>query len=201
MSGMKVKEGIRPTPLVLGVALLAMAMVGGCSDSLRELIYNDSLLCGSALQACAPDGGRFDLHIVDRTTYLVANPSIPSFDMAAKPGTSIVGFAFVMVSPRQDSGVIQVFPDAGVVDYDIMYTEFDTDAGTVPITPQRVQTVQRFFGISLAYQPNGNPAVAYLGGPLQIGGASFLEGAVFQNQLAAGFPRRPTASAPAAAHG
>src|SRR5262249_55196677 len=166
----KVKEGIRPTPLVLGAAVLAMTMVGGCSDSLRELIYNDSLLCGSALQACAPDGGRFDLHIVDRTTYLVANPSVPTFDMAAKPGTSIVGSAFVMVSPRQDSGVVQAFPDSGVVDYDIMYTEFDTDAGTVPITPQRVQTVQRFFGVSLAYQPNGAPAVAYLGGPLAIGG-------------------------------
>src|SRR6516162_3326797 len=80
-------------------------------------------------QACAPDGGHFDLHIVDRTTYQVANPSIPTFDMVAKPGTTTVGFAYVMVSPRQDSGVLQLFPDSGVVDYDIMFQEFDVDAG------------------------------------------------------------------------
>ena len=191
MSGMNVKEGPRRTSWIALLLASVLVIAVGCSDSLRQLIYNDSLLCGTELQACAPDGGHFDLFIVDRTTYLVANPSVPTFDMAAKPGTSIVGFAFVMVSPRQDSGVLQVFPDAGIVDYDIMYTEFDTDAGTVPIQPERVQTVQRFFGVSLAYQPNGNPAVAYLGGPLQIAGQTFQQAFWFQNDAAIAYRNGP----------
>jgi hypothetical protein len=181
---MKVKEGTRRTSVALALVALALTAVGGCSDSARQIIYDDSLLCGTVTQACAPDGGRFDLHIVDRTTYLVANPSVPTFDMVAKPGTAIVGFAFVMRSPRQDSGVLQVFPDAGIVDYDIMYTEFDTDAGTVAVPPQRVQTVQRFFGVSVAYQANGDPAVAYLGGPLDISGQTFAQAFWFQNDAA-----------------
>ena len=49
--------------------------------------------------------------------------------MVAKPGTTIVGFAYVLKSPRQDSGVIAMFPDAGLVDYDVMFQEYDVDAG------------------------------------------------------------------------
>jgi hypothetical protein len=153
MPVMKVKEGTRRTSIALALVALVLAAVGGCGDSARRIIYDDSLLGGTETQACAPDGGHFDLHIVDRTTYLVANPSIPTFDMAAKPGTSIVGFAFVMRSPRQDSGVLQVFPDAGVFFYDIMNTEIYTDAGRWLPPRQRVQTV-RFFGVSVAHQAN-----------------------------------------------
>ena len=171
---------MRPTSLPLGCsAMVALALaLSGCHQKLGDLIYNDSLLCGDQNQACAPDGGKFDIHIVDRTTYLVANPSIPTFDMVAKPGSTMVGFAYVLLSPRQDSGVIQMFPDAGIVDYDIMFQEFDVDAG-VAFGAQRVQTVQRFFGVSVAYQANGDPAVAYLGGP-----PDFTETFWFQNDAA-----------------
>jgi hypothetical protein len=162
-------------------ALTALASFAGCGKTLGELIYNDSLLCGDQNQACAPDGGKFDLYIVDRTTFLVANPSIPTFDMVAKPGTTVVGFAYVQLSPRQDSGVIQMFPDAGIVDYDIMFREFDVDAG-VAFPAQRVQTVQRTFGVSVAYQANGDPAVAYLGGP-----PDFTETFWFQNDAAVAY--------------
>jgi hypothetical protein len=183
-TGVNVKEGFRRTSAALALlAVTALIATGGCGKSLGELIYNDSLLCGTADQACAPDGGRFDLHIVDRTTYQVANPSVPTFDMALKPGTAIVGFAFVERSPRQDSGVLLLFPDSGVVDYDIMYAEFDTDAG-VALGAQRVQTVQRFFGVSLAYQANGDPAVAYLGGPLAPAGSALAQAFWFQNDAA-----------------
>jgi hypothetical protein len=165
ISGVKVKEGMRPTSMALVIgAMVALAAVAGCGRTLGALIYNDSLLCGDQNQACAPDGGKFDLYIVDRTTFLVATPSVPTFDMVAKPGTTVVGFAYVLLSPRQDSGVIQMFPDAGIVDYDIMFREFDVDAG-VAFPAQRVQTVQRPFGVSVAYQANGDPAVAYMGGP------------------------------------
>ena len=180
---MKVKEGMRPTSMALAIGAMVALAFAGCGRTLGQLIYNDSLLCGDATQACAPDGGHFDLHIVDRTTYQVANPSIPTFDMVAKPGTTTVGFAYVMVSPRQDSGVLQLFPDSGVVDYDIMFQEFDVDAG-VASGPQRVQTVQRFFGVSVAYQANGDPAVAYLGGPTDFSGHGFGEAFWYQNDAA-----------------
>ena len=169
---------MRPTSMALAVGAMVALAFAGCSQKLGELIYNDSLLCGDENQACAPDGGRFDLHIVDRTTYVVATPSVPTFDMVAKPNSTSVGFAYVVVSPRQDSGVIAMFPDAGIVDYDIMFREFDVDAG-VASAPQLVQTVQRFFGVSVAYQVNGFPAVAYLGGP-----PDFTETFWFQNDAA-----------------
>ena len=108
----------------------------------------------------------------------MANPSVPTFDMVAKPGTTRVGFAYVVKSPRQDSGVVAMFPDAGIVDYDIMFQEFDVDGG-VGSGAQRVQTVQRYFGVSVAYQANGDPAVAYLGGP-----PDFTETFWFQNDAA-----------------
>ena len=75
-----------------------------------------------------------------------------------------------------------MFPDAGIVDYDIMFQEFDVDAG-VGSGAQRVQTVQRFFGVSVAYQANGDPAVAYLGGP-----PDFTETFWFQNDAAISYP-------------
>jgi len=169
---------MRPTSMALAIGAIAALAFAGCSKTLGELIYNDSLLCGGSDQACAPDGGKFDLYIVDRTTFEVANPSIPTFDMVAKPGTTRVGFAYVVKSPRQDSGVVAMFPDAGIVDYDIMFQEFDVDGG-VGFGAQRVQTVQRFFGVSVAYQANGDPAVAYLGGP-----PDFTETFWFQNDAA-----------------
>ena len=82
------KEGMRPTSMALAIGAMVALAFAGCGRTLGQLIYNDSLLCGDATQACAPDGGHFDLHIVDRTTYQVANPSIPTFDMVAKPGTT-----------------------------------------------------------------------------------------------------------------
>src|SRR5215470_10821055 len=179
--GVKVKEGMRPTSMALAVGAMAALALAGCKNHFGELIYNDSLLCGDENQACAPDGGKFDIHIVDRTTYVVATPSVPTFDMVAKPNSTTVGFAYVMVSPRQDSGVIAMFPDAGIVDYDIMFREFDVDAG-VASAPQLVQTVQRFFGVSVAYQVNGFPAVAYLGGP-----PDFTETFWFQNDAAVAY--------------
>ena len=114
------KEGMRPTSMALAVGAMVALAFAGCKQNYGELIYNDSLLCGDQNQACAPDGGRFDLHIVDRTSYVVATPSVPTFDMVIKPNSTSVGFAYVVVSPRQDSGVIAMFPDAGITDYDIM---------------------------------------------------------------------------------
>ena len=172
---------MRPTSMALTVGAMVALALAGCSRNLGELIYNDSLLCGDENQACAPDGGRFDIRIVDRTTYDVATPSVPTFDMVAKPNSTVVGFAYVVVSPRQDSGVLAMFPDAGLVDYDIMFREFDVDAG-VASGPQLVQTVQRFFGVSVAYQVNGFPAVAYLGGP-----PDFTETFWYQNDAAVSY--------------
>ncbi len=165
---------MRPTSMALAVGAMAALVLASCSQKLGELIYNDSLLCGDQDQACEPDGGRFDIYIVDRTTFEVANPAIPSFDMVAKPNSTVVGFTYLVKSPRQDSGVIAMFPDAGLVDYDIMFREFDADAG-VASPAQLVQTIQRFFGASVAYQVNGAPAVAYLGGPADFSSAFWYQ--------------------------
>ena len=67
------KEGMRPTSMALVICALIALAFAGCGKTLGQLIYNDSLLCGDATQACAPDGGHFDLHIVDRTTLQVQN--------------------------------------------------------------------------------------------------------------------------------
>src|SRR4029453_6958205 len=126
---------MRPTSMsVAGGAMAALALAS-CSDKLGELIYNDSLLCGNQDQACEPDGGRFDIYIVDSTTFAVANPAIPSFDMWAKPNSNVVVFTYLVRSPRQDSGVIAMFPDAGLVDYDIMFPEFDAAPGVPSPAP------------------------------------------------------------------
>jgi hypothetical protein len=164
--------------MALAVGAMAALALASCSDKLGELIYNDSLLCGDQDQACEPDGGRFDIYIVDRTTFEVANPAIPSFDMVAKPNSNVVGFTYLVRSPRQDSGVIAMFPDAGLVDYDIMFREFGRRRRR-RLPAQLVQTVQRFFGASVAYQINGAPAVAYLGGP-----ADFTAAFWYQNDAA-----------------
>ena len=87
--GVKVKEGMRPTSMALAVGAMVALAFGGCSQKFGELIYDDSLLCGDLNQACAPDGGRFDLHIVDRTSYVVATPSVPTFDMVIKPNSTV----------------------------------------------------------------------------------------------------------------
>ena len=165
---------MRPTSMALAVGAMAALVLASCSQKLGELIYNDSLLCGDQDQACEPDGGRFDIYIVDRTTFEVANPAIPSFDIVAKPNSTDVGFTDRVKSPRQDSGVIAMFPDAGLVDYDIMFRECDADAG-VASPAQLVQTIQRFFGASVAYQVNGAPAVAYLGGPADFSAAFWYQ--------------------------
>ena len=137
---MKVKEVPRHTRAIAGLVLLTVVCWAGCSQKLGDLIYDGSGICGITTDACPPDGGRFDIYIVDRTTFPLANPSIPSFDMAFKRDGVTVGFAYVEVSPRQDSGVVQLFPDSGVIDYDIMYTEFNTTT-LASTTPQIVQTV------------------------------------------------------------
>ena len=68
------KEGMRPTSMALAIGALVALAIGGCGHKLGELIYNDSLLCGDQNQACAPDAGKFELFIVDRTTLEDANP-------------------------------------------------------------------------------------------------------------------------------
>jgi hypothetical protein len=75
--------------------------------------------------------------------------------MAIGPGDR-VGLAYFQADGGFDAG------GQFIQSYDITYLEWASGAVA---TPQRVQTVQVLQGIALAFQSNGEPAVAYLGGP------------------------------------
>jgi hypothetical protein len=66
---------------------------------------------------------------------------------------------------KQDSGTL---PDGGGgdVSYGVQYMEWQN--GSVTVQPEVVQIVHNAYGISVAFQANGQPAVAYLGGPRDL---------------------------------
>ncbi|MFL5322416.1 MAG: hypothetical protein ACJ790_22345 [Myxococcaceae bacterium] len=68
-----------------------------------------------------------------------------------------IGLSATRSVPPNDAG----FDPGGASDYEIRYVEW---RGGTASAPQKIQTVQRPFGLTVAFQPNGEPAVAYLGG-------------------------------------
>jgi hypothetical protein len=106
-----------------------------------------------------PDGGEnsgpYALSTLDAVPTPLLEDFTPQLVTAVGPGDRI-GVAYF----RADSGVQ---PDGGVeTHYDINYLELQ---GGQVTRRERVQTVFNVNGLSLAFQSNGEPAVAYLGGP------------------------------------
>lgn len=127
-------------------------------------------LCAVTLTACPPpddggghDGGQdggpdgtslaFNIQTLDPT----------ATDRAPHAVTLLpndkVGVAYYVNSLLPDGGVAT--DDGGVTLYDLKYLEWSASGVTQPTT---LDTVERFAGLGLAAQPNGQPAVAYLGG-------------------------------------
>jgi hypothetical protein len=70
---------------------------------------------------------------------------------------------------KQDSGTA---PDGGPdTSYAIQYMEWQN--GNVTVQPEVVQQVHNTSAVSVAFQPTGQPAVAYLGGPTDLATSAF----------------------------
>ena len=73
-----------------------------------------------------------------------------------------VGIAYL----KEDAGA-GALPDGGTdLSYAVQYMEWQN--GNVTVQPEVVQIIHNANGLSLAFQPNGQPAVAYLGGPKDL---------------------------------
>jgi hypothetical protein len=83
------------------------------------------------------------------------------------------------VGPGDVIGVAYFFRVGTSNDYEIRYIQI---SGGQVSPAEKVATVQRVYGVSVAFDSNGRPAVAYLGGPLDPN-ATFW----FQNDVAVAF--------------
>lgn len=171
----------------LGLALGALALsacsqkqcdpasCGGCCDSSGACqIGNSSSACGTGGLACAVcsasqrcenrqctggsgggGGTSFDYVTLDPAT------SEPTYlAMAVGPGDRVGVAYFASLSGGRDAGLA----DGGIEfarDFEVRYVEWN---GGQPSAPEPVRTVQRVYGVSVAFQGSGEPAVAYLGG-------------------------------------
>lgn len=155
------------TVAVVGVSMLGNLGCTGCSSA-------DGGSCGiteldSGCPTCLPDGGqtRFTVYTIDATTFAIQGfASIPTFQMALTPSGGL-GFAYVEQSGDQTTGKPR--PDPQLINYEIRYVEWN--GGTVSGQQLVHFPVQNFVGVSVDYQPTGDPAVAYLGwvGPPDAG--------------------------------
>jgi len=140
------------------VILLVSAVLAGCTGECTDCVISDS-----GCPTCLPDGGqtRFNVYTIDPTPFQVQGyERIPTFQMTLTPSGGI-GFAYVEESADQSGASKPRDAGADITNYDIDYVEWN--AG-VTGTPQKAHgPVINFVGVSLDYQPNGQPAVAYLG--------------------------------------
>ncbi len=109
--------------------------------------------------------GQFSFYDLDD-----AGPELTYLSMAVQADAGRVGVAYFV---QVDAFGGTYGPDGGLADgyraadggntanYDIRYVEWNNGVAS---KPQVLRTVQRVLGVSLAFQQNGEPAVAYLGG-------------------------------------
>ncbi len=84
------------------------------------------------------------------------------------------------VGPGDVIGVAYFFRVGSTTDYEIRYIQV---SGSGQVSPaEKVATVQRVNGLSVAFDSSGRPAVAYLGGPRDANAAFW-----FQNDMAVSF--------------
>ncbi|MGO9831059.1 MAG: hypothetical protein ACLPJH_13050 [Myxococcaceae bacterium] len=168
---------------LVGWLLLLVCLAGatGCTGS-----TSGCTVCNidSGCPTCVPDGGNFSVFVVDGTFFsapdagvtgagqsdVTGYETIPLFQMAINPVNGNIGIAYVEFSADQVDNKPDL--DPSVVNLDILYVEWAN--GQVVLGPERVTgtgvgsaslpvTAQDFVGVTLDYQPNGQPAVAYVG--------------------------------------
>jgi hypothetical protein len=141
------------------------------------------VICGSCSQSSSggdggapPDGGNGDAGGNNAFTYYdITGPTaslLPGTYAIAVGPNDHVGVAYFQLSDGGYDAAI-LLPDGGtdntqgqfLHNFDVEYLEWA--GGTIVTPPQQVTSapVQITVGISLAFQANGEPAVAYVGGP------------------------------------
>jgi hypothetical protein len=88
------------------------------------------------------------------------NPSSP-FTKLTLDGPNELQPLALAVGPGDVIGVAYFFRVGSTTDYEIRYIQV---SGGQVSQPEKVATVQRVYGVSVAFDANGRPAVAYLGG-------------------------------------
>ncbi len=137
--------------LVLGASPLALV---GCSGNGGEGDED----AGFTPDAGGGDTARYDLHT------LTESGDLNELAMAVAPDGRIGLAWFETLGPRTGQ--------SGVTDYELRYAEWRDGSFTEPEAVRVVQLPQ--FGLSLAFDPDGRPALSYLGGDnvTQTGGTS-----------------------------
>lgn len=135
-----------------GLWLLAVTVAVGCPECPGEVPGRDGGTDGG-------DGGGtpapYTISVLDPDATPLLEDFTPQLSAAVGPGDRI-GVAYF----RPDASVL---PDGGTEPYyDLDYLEWQ---GGQVTRRERIAWVFNVNGVSLAYQSNGEPAVAYLGGP------------------------------------
>jgi len=133
------------------------------------------------------DGGQdagcvngFCTSTLDPTRMALIQDFTPQIAAALGPNDRI-GIAYL----NQDAGT---FPDGGPdISYSVQYMEWQN--GSVTVQPEVVTVVHNADGLSVAFQANGQPAVAYMGGPKDIAISTFW----WNNDTAASYRTGPNA--------
>jgi hypothetical protein len=103
------------------------------------------------------DGGQVTVPAYD-VVELAPATALEPFSMQLGPLGQVGVAYFHSLGERADAGIV----DGGhIIDFEVRYLEWNDGQLSAP---ERVQTVQRVYGVSLGFQPSGQPAVAYLGG-------------------------------------
>src|SRR5262245_27074973 len=143
--------------LLMGVLLLALASCQGCGDPCEQ-----TGTCQDGGTDGGDDGGvdggcanGFCITILDSTNMLVLAEYTQQISVALGANDRL-GVAYL----KEDAGTDQ---DGGLdISYNIQYLEWQ--GGQRTVAPEVVQTVHNNVGVSVAFQANGQPAIAHLGG-------------------------------------
>lgn len=90
------------------------------------------------------------------------NPSSPFTKLTLDGSPNELQPLALAVGPEDVIGVAYFFRVGSSANYEIRYIQ--VSAGGQVSQPEKVATVQRVYGVSVAFDSNGRPAVAYLGG-------------------------------------
>jgi hypothetical protein len=162
------------------VAFVSLTAAAGCSGTSGGVSNIDG-----GCTSCVPDGGRFAIYVVDPTVFnppgtsgqsqVIGFETIPLFQMRLSPSGNI-GIAYIEFSADQTDNKPDLDPN--VYNADILYVEV-TGAGNLVVGPEHVVgtgngtaylpvDLQDFTGVTLDYQEDGQPAVAYNGWAQQL---------------------------------
>ena len=152
--------------LLAGCSSIPGANDGGFKDGGEGEACNATKKCAEGFFCLSNKcTGQFAYHDLDD-----AGPELTYLSIAVQSDAGRVGVAYFV---QVDAFGGSYGPDGGLADgiraadggntgnYEIRYVEWNSGVAS---RPQLIRTVQRVYGVSLAFQQNGEPAVAYLGG-------------------------------------